>query len=86
MLQSDGLADNTDATIDALTSKHPDSRTTKLPRLLDDSSFVVSSEDVISVVENFAKGSSPGRSSLRPEHLQDALKDLVSTPRLGLQR
>ena len=72
-LLSAGLAENTEETFNILCSKHPAGPSCNEEFLPTDACYSTSSSEVNDVLASFARGSSPGRSCLRFEHLKDAI-------------
>ena len=72
-LQSLGMAENNERTLDQLIEKHPTGKAVTDKQLLPmNTALKATSESVLREIASFAAGSYPGRSSLRFEHLQEA--------------
>ena len=68
----DTIASDSEATIAALRSKHPDPHPESIfPEAPNGSAMTVSEGDVMEAIRSFPKGSAGGPDGLRPQHLQD---------------
>ena len=82
-LQSLGIAEKNERTLDQLIEKHPTGKVITSKDLLPkDTALKASPECILKEIASFAAGSSPGRSSLCFEHLREAFN--CSVPRLKI--
>jgi hypothetical protein len=73
-LTSNGMAEQTTATVKAMREKHPPAPNPIGPLpTTEHTPLSVSSQEVLKAATRFRKGSAPGPSGLRPEHLRSAL-------------